>query len=75
MQYRFCYSVRKLDAGKFVFGCRGNWLIRLNFRFLHIPVNFYHPKIYANISGATIEASDSTMNFGVKTSRLPSTFV
>lgn len=31
----------------------------------------YQPKIYANISGATIEASDSTMNFGVEASSLP----
>ena len=31
----------------------------------------YHPRIYANINGATIEASLSTMNFGVVASSLP----
>jgi hypothetical protein len=31
----------------------------------------YHPKIYANINGATIDASLSTMNFGVVASSFP----
>ena len=32
---------------------------------------FYHPSIHANISGATMVASLSTMNFGVLMSSLP----
>ena len=31
----------------------------------------YQPKIYAKINGATMVASDSTMNFGVVISNLP----
>ena len=31
----------------------------------------YQPKIYAKISGATIDASDSMMNFGVSSPNLP----
>ena len=31
----------------------------------------YHPKTHPNINGATIEASDSTMNFGVLISSFP----
>ncbi len=31
----------------------------------------YHFRIYAKISGATIDASDSTMNFGVSAPSLP----
>jgi len=38
----------------------------------HTPCRMnYQPKIYANINGATIEASDSTMYFGVDASSLP----
>ena len=32
---------------------------------------FYHPRIYAKINGATMVASDSTINFGVLISSLP----
>lgn len=32
---------------------------------------FYQPRMSANISGATIVASDSTMNFGVFSESLP----
>ena len=31
----------------------------------------YQPSTYAKISGATMDASDSIMNFGVSTSSLP----
>ncbi len=31
----------------------------------------YHPRIQANMSGATMEASDSMMNFGVSTPSFP----
>jgi len=34
-------------------------------------VEHYHPRILANISGAQIVASDSTMNFGVVSASLP----
>ena len=35
------------------------------------PKFFYCPNIHAKINGATIVASDSTMNFGVWISSLP----
>ena len=35
------------------------------------PLGLYHPRMRAKISGATIVASDSMMNFGVSTPSLP----
>ncbi len=39
--------------------------------FISIKVSFYQPRIHAKISGATMVASLSTMNFGVWMSNLP----
>lgn len=43
------------------------WPMHMNLR----DDSFYHPNTYAKISGATMVASDSIMNFGVSILSLP----
>lgn len=38
---------------------------------IYLSPDTYHPKMYANINGATIVASDSMINFGVSIFSLP----